>query len=272
MMEVGDEHSHVTGSAAAGTAGLDATRALRRARRLEQRGQLVEAISSLERAMDLGAEPYDCYLRQARLYQSLGRWGDAVSTVEKAIERKPNRVGARETMVALLLQSRDFRRAILAGKDLLRIAPRHVAVRDALGVAYLEIGDLDAALRVTNELIRLDPSDPHHRFKKAILCRQKGEMRMAVAELQRVLDMTDDPALADTVRQAMDQIDLTQLHTILLLAADDPVFRTKVLSDPERAITERGFGLSDWGIRRLAEIASDDLDTYPGSGTPRSYH
>lgn len=251
---------------------LDATRALRRARRLEQRGRLVEAIVSLDLAMNLGADPYDCYLRQARLYQSLGRWGEAVSTVEKAIERKPNRVAAREAMVALLLQSRDFERAIMAGKDLLKIAPRHVAARDALGAAYMGLGDVDAALRVTNELIRMDPSDPLHRFKRALLCRHKGEARMAVAEFQRVLDMTEDTDLADAVREHLDELDLSQLHSILLLAADDPVFRTKVVSDPERAVTERGFGLTEWGIRRLAEMASDDLAGYPGPGSPRSYH
>jgi tetratricopeptide (TPR) repeat protein len=251
---------------------LDAARALRRARRQARQGDYAAAIDSLEAAIRLGADPYDCYLRQASLYRSLGRWGDAVTSAEKAVERGPNRLAAREAVIALLLQVRDYERAVEASRELIRIAPRHMPARDALGAAYMGLGDVDAAIRVANEMIRLETGNPVHRFKRAMLLQHKGEVRMALADFERVLDMSDDPDLSDAAREQLDALDLSQLHGILLLAADDAVFRAKLIMDPERAILERGFSLTDWGLRRLADLAVEDLDNFPGSWTPRSYH
>ncbi|NLH99177.1 MAG: tetratricopeptide repeat protein [Chthonomonadales bacterium] len=269
------EQRHIADSAEGASASnptVDASRALRRAQRQAQRGLYAEAIGTLNAAMSLGADPYECYLRQARLYQSLGQWGDAVASAEKAIARKPHNVTARETIIALLIESHDFGRAVEAIRDLLRIAPDHVGARDALGTAYVGLGDLDAALRVINETIRLRPYDPIQRFRRGLIYEHKGEARLAIAEFSLVADLSEDEDLADSAREHLDDLDMAQLHDILLLAGDDPVFRTKLITNPEVAIAERGFGLSEWGLRRLAEFAAEGLTQYGGSGTPLTYH
>ncbi len=246
--------------------------ALRRARRLARQGDYAGAIDSLDAAMRLGADPYDCYLRQANLYRYLGRVGDALTSAKKAIERGPHKMAAREAVIALLLLSRDFAGAVRASRELLKIAPKHMAARDALGAAYMGMGDVDGAIRVASEMIRFNPTDPLCRFKKAMLLQHKGEYRMAIAEFERVLETSDDPTLTDAVYEHLEELDLNQLHSILLLAADDPMFRAKVIADPEQAITERGFGLTGLGLLRLSDMAEVDLARLPGPRTPRTYH
>lgn len=249
-----------------------ATRALRRAEQLVRCGQLGEAIQSLHQALAFGADRYDCYLRLARLYKTCRQWPEAVSAARKAVEVHPDRLTAREAVVALCLETRDFARAIDESKALLSRFPRHLPARDALGAAYIGIGDVVAATRVASELIRLDPSDPTHRFKKALLCQHQGENGMAVDEFQRVVAMAPDTDLARSAREQLEVLDLHQLHSILLLASDDPVFRVRLQRDPEEALDERGFRLSEWGRDRLDDLVDEDLAGTEGCSTPRLYH
>src|SRR5262245_59706661 len=125
-----------------------AARALRQAERLAERGQVEAAIQSDLRAMRYGADLYTCYLQRARLYQTSQRWEEAVGAAEKAIAEQPDRLSAREAVIALYLELRDYPRAVDASQALLKLAPRHLPARDALGAAYIGLGDVDAAMRV----------------------------------------------------------------------------------------------------------------------------
>ena len=252
--------------------GRDATRALRRATRQAHLGKFVEAIGSLEAAIRLGADPYQCYLQQARLYQSLGQWREAVQTARKAVRRKPRQVQAHEAVIAILLESREFDEAIRAIENLLRIAPKHVGAREALGIAYMGLGDYDAALRVINESIRMYPEDPAPRFKRAMIYEHRGHTQLAVAELETVVNTSEDEKLADMAREHLESLDLAQVHDILLLASEDAVFRMKLVQNTALAVLERGFWLSDWGLRRLAEIAAKHLADYTDNGPLGTYH
>jgi tetratricopeptide (TPR) repeat protein len=249
-----------------------ATRAVRRAEQQAELGQIPEAIQSLEKALQFGADRYDCYLRIAKLHQTCGRWLEAVSAAQRAIAEHPDRLSAHEAVIALFLESRDYARAVSASLAMLKRFPRHVPARDALGAAYIGLGDMEAAMRVAGDLIRIDPTDPTHRFKKAILCQHQGELRMAIEEFQRVVDMAPDTDLAQSAREQLDLLDLHQLRGILLLASEDTVFRGKLVRDSELAIAERGFCLSEVGRQRLDELADFELGDVPANAQARMYH
>lgn len=249
-----------------------AARELRRAERFAKRGQVNEAIASLQQALQFGADRYTCYLQLARLYQAQGQWPEAVSAAEKAIAADPRQVPARETIIALYLEARNYERAIAASQELLKISPRHLPARDALGAAYIGVGDVDAAARVTNELIRLEPNNAAHHFTKALLCQHRGEVRMAVEEFCRVLDMAEGTELAACAREHLDAIDAFQINQILALAMDDPLFRLRVLQNPEQAIVERGFFLSESGQQILHTLAAQELAELTTECKTRLYH
>lgn len=249
-----------------------AARALQQAEQLAERGQVSEAIQSVEQAMRLGADRYTCYLRLARLYQAGRRWEEAVSAAEMAIAEHPGKLSAREAIIALYLEAGEYERAVDASKALLKLAPRHLPARDALGAAYIGLGDVQAAVRVANDLIRLNPYDPAHRFKKALLCQHQGEVRMAVEEFQRVLDMSSDPEMTQNAREQLEILDTYQLNAILVLSEEDPIFRAKLRRDAEAAAEERGFYLSDAGRQFLHEWIARRLEEQEEDCRPRRYH
>jgi len=249
-----------------------AVREMRRAEHFAERGQVAEAIQSLHQAIQFGADRYTCYLRMARLYQTRQQWEEAVSAAEKAIAEDPHQLPAREAVIALYLEARDYARAAEASKALLKLAPRHVPARDALGAAYIGLGDVAAAIRVANDLIRLDPNNPAHHLTKALLCQHGGEVGLAVEELERVLEMAEDNELAESAREQLDVLDSFQLASIVTLALEDTVFRTKLIRDPESAAAERGFRLSEWGLQRLQEVAAQDLTEMEVHCRPGLYH
>jgi tetratricopeptide (TPR) repeat protein len=249
-----------------------AIREIRRAERFAQKGQVTEAIASLEQAIRFGADRYTCYLRLARLHQARRQLSEALSAAHKAIAENPRKLSAREAVIALYLESKDYAGAVAASKDLLKLSPRHVPARDALGAAYIGLGDVEAAMRVANDLIRLDPASPSHRFTKAHLCQHKGEIRMAIQEFERVVEMAPESDLAETAREHIEALDTFQLNQILTLVMEDAVFRARVLRDADQAITDRGYYLSQLGRETLTELAEQGLADLDAPCRPTLYH
>jgi tetratricopeptide (TPR) repeat protein len=248
-----------------------AAQEVRRAERLAESGQVAEAIATLDYAITLGADPYTCYLRQARLFQGRRQFREAITAAEKAIAVQPNRLSAREAIIALHLESREYERAIIASKALLKISPRHVPAHDALGAAYIGLGDTAAAIRVANELIRIDPINPSHRFTKAHLAQHLDDIPTAVEEFQRVCELAPDSDLAENAQEQLQTLDSHQLHQVMTLAVEDSLFRCKLLRDCEEAVGERGYALSEMGKHLLHE-AIEGLDQLPLSYRPTLYH
>jgi tetratricopeptide (TPR) repeat protein len=238
---------------------------------MAERGDIAEAVATLDKAIRLGADPYTCYLRQARLFQAHRKFGEAVDAAEKAIAEQPGRLSAREAIIALHLETRDYESAIVASKALLKISPRHVPAHDALGAAYIGQGDTAAAIRVANELIRIDPTSPSHRFTKAHLAQHLDDIPTAVEEFQRVVEIAPDSELAENATEQLQTLDAHQIHQVMTLAVEDSLFRCKLLRDCEDAVLERGFSLSEFGKQILHE-AVDGLDQLPLSWRPTLYH
>jgi tetratricopeptide (TPR) repeat protein len=249
-----------------------ATREIKRAERLAATGHVPEAIASLDQAMQLGADRYTCYLRQARLYQERRQWTEAVSAAEKAIAEHPTKLSAREAIITLFLESRDYVRAVDASKALLKISPRHVPARDALGAAYIGMGDIDGAIRVATDLIRMDPANASHRFNRAHLCQHRGEIKMAVEEFERVLQLTEETDLVESAREQLDAMDAYQMNQILILAFEDSIFRAKLIRDAVSAAQQKGFFLSEAGRQALTDTVADSLADLDLPYRPSQYH
>lgn len=235
-------------------------------------GRFAEALHTLDEALSLGADPYACYLTQSRAYHSLGRVTEAIDAAEKAVAARPKELGARELVLVLTLEARDFTRTLRVSREMIRLWPSHVQARQAMGEAYMNLGDYRGALRVLNELVRLEPRHPLHRVRRAALFEHMGETRRALEDLETALDMTNDTELMEVIRSQIETLDLVELQHILMLAEDDVVFRLNLLRDHERAVFEKGFALSEWGLNRLEEML-EKLATEAGLETrPQQYH
>ncbi len=243
-----------------------------RASVLAENRKWTQAISCLKRAIRAGADPYHYGLRIAEHFRALERPKEAMSFAEQAAALCPLETPAYEAIVAIALETGEFNRAIEACSVLIKLNPRHLSAHAALGHVYMQMGATDAAIRVTNTLIRLDPTAPAHHFKKALLCQHHGEIGLAISEFTRTIELDPGGPHADASRDALQTLDAFQLEQIVTLAQEDLVFRTKLERDPEEALQERGFVLSDYGNQVLAEWVSHPLFLPPQTGRPMQYN
>ena len=185
---------------------------LNRAETQADSGRWKQAISSLERAIAAGGDPYACTLRIAEVYRTVELWPMALEAAERAASLAPRRILAYEAITAIALQTGDYERAIAASNAIIKLAPRHLAAYNALGAAYIQIGATDSAMRVTNTLIRLDPQTPAHRFKKGLLCQHKNEIALAVHEFSEAIRLDPQGLHAEAAMEALETLDHHQLN------------------------------------------------------------
>ncbi len=177
-----------------------------------------------------------------------------------------------EQMLEHFCSREDLDRVFDLAQETLRRNPHHLPSYDALGAAYFQRGDVGAALRVLSTLIRLDPLNPVHHFKKALLCQHQGEIMLAVEAFVEVCRIEPEGPYADAARDCLYTLDMHQMQQIFVLAVDDLVFRTQVLRDPEKAVSERGYLLSPSGNQMLHGFLLDMLTECPYECRPAVYN
>jgi len=230
------------------------------AERLNDDGEFEEAYKIARQAFRRKLDQIDQIKRLAEIFRIQRKLTPAIHLLEKAIRTDPSDFTVHEDLLRILLDSNRFEEAVTICDQLLAIYPKHVIAKDVLGIAYMQLGFIDKALRATEDLIRLDPTSPHHHFKKAVLLQQKGEIAPAMTSFLRVLEMEFDSEVAFEAKDAIDLLDRYQLKQILSIASDDSVFRAKLRLDPVSAFMERGFVLSTNGISILNQL---DINSVP---------
>lgn len=244
---------------------------LRQAQELAQQGNYTAALSTIQRAIRSGADEYTCYLHIAALEWQRRRADAAVLALQHAIELQPHRTDAREKMVEIYLESGDADAAIEQASQVLYRAPDNIRVRRLLVMAHLDKGDWESALRALDELIVLAPNEPIHHFNKAQVFQELEQWGLALVSYARVVEMGNDPELAEHAREAIAMLDAIQTEQILTLVADDPQFRQEIHEDMMEALLGRQFALSHAGMLSLRTL----LDRVPPdelSWKPIAYH
>ncbi len=247
-------------------------RHLKRAQQLTQDGQLHKALTSLERAIETGADAYSCTLRMAEIYRELGVPRMALECVEKAVGLVPERTQGYELLIAMTLETQNFTRAIEACQQLIKIAPRHIMAHTALATAYIQTEEFDRALRAVNVLIRLEPESADHHFKKAMICQAQQNYALATYEFSYVLHLEPNGIHASATYEALSVLDQCQVNQIMLLASEDKLFRIKLNHDPMGTLRERGFYLSEHGLQTFLEVSSQMIQSLPETCHYRAYN
>lgn len=237
-----------------------ARRLTRRAETLAGEGRVDEAIACQSEVTALRPDDSVAFLRLGLLYREAHRLEPAVSALRRALTLSPDQRDPREALIATLLDAGRFEEIVGEAKALIRVAPRSVFARDVLCLAYMQMEQFEKALRVIGELVWLDPVNPDHYLKRAMLFQQQDNMRAAVGEYVRVLEMTSDGSEPYAcAEEALAVLDEEQIRHIVLLASEDRLFHWKLCRDTVEAAQERGFFLSPDGAARLRHIAQDHL-------------
>jgi tetratricopeptide (TPR) repeat protein len=248
-----------------------ARRLAKRAETLANAGRVDEAIVCQSEVTTLRPNDAIAFFRLGLLYREARRLNPAVLALRRALCLDPEQRDPREALIETLLEAGVYDEAITESKALVRVAPRSLYARDVLSIAYLQLGQVEKSLQVTNEMIRLDPCNPGHHFKRAMLFQHQGNIKSAVDEYTRTLEMAipETEIYLDAI-DAMATLDDYQLRQIILLAAEDRLFQMKLKRDVAEATQERGFFLSQEGILRLHQVAQSHLSEFLSEFVPQS--
>ena len=239
---------------------------------LGRAGRYDEAVRAMSRALQLSPENSDYYYSLAALLRETRRYEDAEKVLLVGLELKPNHRDLLEAMAEVALETGQPESAIDFAHRLLRLERNSLAARDVLGVAYLQLGRVNEALRMADQMVAINPMDPSHHFKKAVLIQQQGKMREAVGVFCLVVVFLLVCEMGDEARQAVESMDNQQMRQIVLLASEDPIFRTKLRRDPVHAVKERGFFLSEAGASALQMLDLDGLTAYGATASTAAYN
>jgi tetratricopeptide (TPR) repeat protein len=245
---------------------------LAQAARYQEQGLVTDAISELEKAVRYAPDKALVYRELALLYRDQRQAGNAIANIKKAIKAEPADTQSREMLLEILMDLNRFDEAIEESKELLRFSARNLCARDVLSIAYLHKGMIEKALQVTAEMIKIDPMSPDNHFKKAVLHQQKGDVASAIHEFTRALEMGPDDETAQHAMHAIEMLDSYQLRNIIMLAAEDHIFRAKLNRDPQSAVMERGYFLSYSGMSTLGQMQFDDIPQMYSDAKKRHYN
>ncbi len=240
----------------------DRRRLQARARRLTQRaltlagaGKLAEAIQCQDEVTALRPQDAAAFFRLGMLCREARRTEQAVEALRRSTHLSPGDRDPREALTETLVEASRYDEAVLEARALLKIVPRSLFARDALSIAYLQLGKIEKALQVTGEMVWLDPLNPGHHFRRGLLFQQQGNLRAAVGEYSRALDMAHpESETYEDAEEALEMLDDEQTRQILLLASEDWFFLLKLRQDSPEAVMDRGFCLSEEGLARLQFI------------------
>jgi len=137
---------------------------------LEQ-GRVTEALKDLEVAVSLDPDDASALVNRAQAYRQFGRIGEALADLDRALELLPDLLPARFNRGAIRYSS----------------------------------GEFEAALEDFDYCVALDPHDAAPYFNRAATRDAMGDRTGAVTDLQRFLQLTDNPQWRDTASDLLAQ-------------------------------------------------------------------
>lgn len=220
---------------------------------LKEMGDINGALNALLTALSSAAQDPQLKVKASELFRILGETRRAIELMEEALKEldDPN---IRIALAELYMDIGNYAKVVEHCKEALKKNKNDPLLLDILAFAYLQLGELDEAIQVLVRLAHIAPTDVFTRFKLATLYHQKGAYAKAMREYQRVIALEPNGLLSEPARAAIQQLDEIQLQQVFMLSAEDPVFRTKLLRDPIKALSERGFYLTEASLEMLKNL------------------
>jgi tetratricopeptide (TPR) repeat protein len=240
----------------------------------ERAGDAAQAAAALEQAIRLNPDNLQYRLGLARNLMLQGRLRESADSLRRTARAFPDSIEARCALAEVCADLGCHDETIEHAREIRVLAPTNPAGYELLAVGYYQSGRLADALAAVRRLTRLQPREAHHHLKLGVLLQQQGHVAQAMHEYLRAEMMSagDDDDTAHACRQAIDNLDDVQVRQVLLRAAEDRVFRVKLVRDPARALRDHGFHLSDEAMDALSRMDLELTHPWADDAGPRVYH
>ncbi|MCS7191696.1 MAG: tetratricopeptide repeat protein [Armatimonadetes bacterium] len=227
---------------------------------LERRGESKKALLLLKKGIEQIPHSPTLWFALGQLQRNLGRFREALESFERVLELGQDTSIVREVIGQTYSEIGLTDKALEHTLKGLEQDPQNPNLLELLAFIYLQKGRTKEALLVVQRLVRLIPNDPIIQFKLATLHHQLGNYAQAVMAYQRTTVIAPETELAKEAQQILEILDRHQLEQVFMLSMEDPIFRTKLIRNPQEALKEKGFLLSE---SSLEVIYNTDFSQLP---------
>ena len=241
----------------------------------EREGDLRRAAEYMRRAVRICPDNPYYRLQLSVMLQKLGKAEEAAREAEEAFKIEGNRWVGR-FVVKLLKEMGNQKGLIRVAREHLRRFPGDIEVLLELAQAMEGLGNFGEAVRYMERAVEICPLDEYLRMYLASLYEAVGDVASAMEEYQQVISMLRERPPSEQTRrlllaavEAVRLLDRLQLGEIFKLARIDPMFRARLSEDPQSAIEERGFVLSNEGLSLLQGVNWADPSSWPPLYSPK---
>jgi len=243
------------GSKAERLAGLETE-----ADRLIKRGQIFDAISTLEAAVELAPERFDLRLRLAGLEKKRGMWLRSAKQYRAVMEADPKHVDARLGYAELLLADYQFKVAATEFRTLIEQKPPHNENDRALaglGSSLFGMERFKEAGEVFDLLLADHPDNPTAQAYRNLVLRRLGDLDGAVEGWRRYLELKPGVGRAEALKAEAEILRSTLIRQRKAVEAEpDDAKAHLILGDHLREKPDPSAALSEY--EKAAGLAPDD--------------
>jgi tetratricopeptide (TPR) repeat protein len=227
---------------------------------LERKGETKRAILLLKKGLEQIPNSPALWFALGQLQRNLGQLREALKSFEQVLKLGHDTPMLREAMGQICSEIGLTDKAMEHVLSGLEKDPENPNLLDLLAFIYLQKGQTKEALQVMQRLVRLAPTDPVIQFKLATLHHQLNNYAQAIVAYQRTVALAPGTELAKEAQQFLEILDRHQLEQVFMLSMEDPIFRAKLIRNPQEALREKGFLLSE---SSLEIIRNTDFSQLP---------
>jgi tetratricopeptide (TPR) repeat protein len=159
---------------------------------LMQLGNNEEALSILDKAINLDYRNAGAYNSMGGVYKSLGRLEKAVECYQKALELNPDYAEANNNLGNILSSMNRLQEARGCFEEAIRANKLSAEAHSNLGSVLRDLGHLDKAHTVLKRAVEIKPDYAQAHFNLGVVLRDQGHLEEAEKSLQTALKHKPD--------------------------------------------------------------------------------
>jgi tetratricopeptide (TPR) repeat protein len=163
---------------------------------LFEQGQADEAISHLQRALEIEPGFAKAHYNLAGILRDRGQVDEAAIHFQRALEIQPEYSMAHYNLGEILRQKGRLDEAVVHFRRAVEIHPEYADAQNALGVTLLRKGQVDEAIIHLQKALELRPGRAEDHNNLAGVLWQQGRVAEAITHYQKALALRPDYALA----------------------------------------------------------------------------